>query len=57
MISPSIDFIGTGGGGGALVGSGVNGGGASGAGVGFGGFPGGGGYTNLGGRGLVIVEY
>jgi hypothetical protein len=57
MISPSIDFIGTGGGGGTLFASGVNGGGASANGVGFGGFPGGGGVTNLGGRGLVIVEY
>jgi hypothetical protein len=58
MISPSIDLIGTGGGGSGSFSSGVNGGGASGAG-GYGGFPGGGtpSLAHTGGRGLVIVEY
>jgi hypothetical protein len=59
MISPSIDLIGTGGGGSNAYGGGVNGGGASGNGN-PGGFPGGGGnqtITNHGGNGLVIVEY
>lgn len=63
MISPSIDLIGTGGGGSNAYPSGVNGGG-SGANntIGCaGGFPGGGAYgtgsVHLGGRGLVIVEY
>jgi hypothetical protein len=64
MITPSIDFIGTGGGGvnGAASGfavDGVNGGGAW-TFSGRGGFPGGGGGINsgtLGGRGFVIVEY
>jgi len=56
MISPSIDLIGTGGGGSASFNNGVNGGGSSGS--GFGGFPGGGsGSSGGGGRGLVIVEY
>ena len=54
MISASIDFLGTGGGGPNLVG-GINGGGG---GVNAsGGFPGGGGAGGSGGRGLVIVEY
>lgn len=55
MISPSIDFIGTGGGGTSSGNvDGVNGGGGAGN-SGVGGFPGGGGVS--GGRGLVIVEY
>ena len=56
MISSSIDYIGTGGGGPAFI-SGINGGG--GAGQGIGGFPGGGGggSSNGGAKGLVIVEY
>lgn len=60
MISPSIDLIGTGGGGSWRMPNGVNGGGgAASANVGSGGFPGGGTYTYtfLGARGLVIVEY
>jgi hypothetical protein len=58
MISPSIDLIGTGGGGSGSFPSGVNGGGASGGG-GYGGFPGGGTptFACTGGNGLVIVEY
>jgi len=56
MIAPSIDLIGTGGGGVIQgISDGVNGGGGSGGG-GAGGFPGGGGNSS-GGRGLVIVEY
>lgn len=57
MISPSIDLIGTGGGGSGLFPNGVNGGG--GAVGGYGGFPGGGtpSISGVGGRGLVIVEY
>ena len=58
IFSPSIDFIGTGGGGAPAAGvyDGLNGGGSSLNGSGArGGFPGGGGYS--GGRGFVIVEY
>ena len=61
MITPSIDFIGTGGGGASTTNGsaeGINGGGT---GRDFkGGFPGGGGGSSLGyqgGRGFVIVEY
>jgi hypothetical protein len=55
MVSASIDFLGTGGGGPYLIG-GLNGGG--GGVTAPGGFPGGGGGTSgFGARGLVMVEY